>query len=62
MGACAQVSIPGGGSTTIRAYLEEYYNYKTPFIGPVFGILVAFTVFFAGLAILSLKMINYQRR
>lgn len=58
----AQVSIPGGGDITIKAYLEEFYSYKTPFIGPVFGILCAFTVFFGALAILSLKLINYQRR
>ena len=58
----AQVSIPGGGDITIKAYLEEFYNYKTSFIGPVFGILCAFMVFFGALAILSLKLINYQRR
>ena len=57
-----QVVIPGGGSITIRGYLEEFYNYRTSFIGPVFGILCAFMVFFGALAILSLKLINYQRR
>lgn len=57
-----QVTIPGGGSITIKDYLDQNFNYRVSFIGPVFGILCAFMVFFGALAILSLKMINYQRR
>lgn len=57
-----QVDIPGGGSISIKDYLAQSYNYRTSFIGPVYAILCAFMVFFGALAILSLKMINYQRR
>lgn len=57
-----QVTIPGGGTTTIRAYLETTFSYQHSWIGNVVGILVAFMVFFGALAILSLKFINYQRR
>ena len=57
-----QVEIPGGGSTTISAYLDSVFNYQHSWIGNVIGILIAFMVFFGALAILSLKFINYQRR
>ena len=57
-----QVSIPGGGNISVKDYLDQNFNYRITFIGPVFGILCTFMVFFGALAILSLKMINYQRR
>lgn len=57
-----QVSIPGGGSTTIQEYLKSSFNYETSWIGTVIGILCGWMVFFGALAILSLKFINYQRR
>jgi hypothetical protein len=58
----SQISIPGGGTTTIKQYLADNYNYQYSWIGPVIGILCGFMVFFGALAILSLKFINYQRR
>jgi hypothetical protein len=57
-----QVSIPGGGTTTISGYLETTFSYQHSWIGNVVGILIGFMVFFGALAILSLKYINYQRR
>ena len=36
---------------TIKEYLQQNFNYKYSFIGPVIGILLGFTVFFGGLAI-----------
>lgn len=47
---------------TVRDYLKENYNYEYSFIGPVIGILLAFTVLFGGLAVLSLKFISFQKR
>jgi hypothetical protein len=82
-GGSAQITIPGGGTTTINAYLEETFNYRvcagsTPplhlvpeekrgacrnlpgemqhsWVGIVMAILVGWMVFFAAVAILTLK-------
>lgn len=57
-----QITIPGAEPTTIQDYLAQNYNYHYSFIGPVVGILLGFTVFFAGLAIVVLMSLNYQKR
>ena len=57
-----QVAIPGGGSTTIKAYLRETFGYELGFIGPVIAILVMFSVFFMFMAVVVLRTINFQRR
>ena len=59
---CLQISIPGAPTTTIQGYLQQNYGYEYSFIGPVVGILLGFTVFFAGLAIVVLMTMNYQKR
>ena len=47
-----QISIVGQSNTeTIKQYLLDSFNYKYSFIGPVVAILLAFTIFFGGLAI-----------
>lgn len=61
-GACLQITIPGASPTTIQAYLSQNYGYEYSFIGPVVGILLGFTIFFAGLAIVVLMTMNYQKR
>ena len=57
-----QITQPGGPNTTVQAYLADNYDYHYDFIGPVVGILLAFTIFFAGLAIVMLKtnMVHHQ--
>lgn len=57
-----QIDIPGSTPTTIQDYLAANYNYHYSFIGPVVGILLGFTIFFAGLAIAVLMSLNYQKR
>ena len=59
---CMQITIPGSDPMTIQDYLAENYGYHYSFIGPVVGILLGFTVFFAGLAIVVLMTMNYQKR
>ena len=61
-GAFLQLTIPGADNTTIQQYLSQNYGYEYSFIGPVVGILLGFTVFFAGLAIVVLMTMNYQKR
>lgn len=50
---CAtQITVVGQTDTpTIKQYLQDNFNYKYSFIGPVIGILIGFTIFFGGLAI-----------
>lgn len=57
-----QIRVPGGTDTTIKDYLHDSLGYDLGFIGPVVGILFAFTIFFAGLGILCLMFVNYQKR
>ena len=40
----AQIAIPGGGTTTIAQFMSDTFNYQYTWIGPVIGILVAWTV------------------
>ena len=48
----AQITVVGQADTpTIKQYLEDSFKYKYSFIGQVVAIQLAFTVFFAGLAI-----------
>ncbi len=47
-----QITVVGQSNTpTIKEYLQQNFNYRYSFIGPVIGILLGFTVFFGGLAI-----------
>ncbi len=43
-------------------YLKQSFNYKYSFIGPVIGILLGFTVVFAGLAVVTLRFGKFQKR
>ncbi len=38
------------------------FNYKYSFVGPVVGILLGFAVFFAVLAVVTLRYSNFQKR
>ncbi|KAK9836331.1 hypothetical protein WJX81_006307 [Elliptochloris bilobata] len=57
-----EVAIPGGGTTTIKAYLRDTFGYELELIGPVIAILVAFSVFFMFMAVVVLRTINFQKR
>ncbi len=58
----SQVAIPGGGTSTIKAYLSDTYGYQLHDIGRVVGTLVAFSAFFIFMAIVVLRTINFQKR
>ena len=57
---CAlQIAILGTTETpTIQQYIKDSFGYEYSFIGPVVGILLGFTVFFAGLAIGALPCLH----
>ncbi len=44
---------------TIKQYLNQNYDYQLSFIGPIVGIMFGFIIFFAGLAIVCLKFVNF---
>ena len=44
---------------TIKQYLDQNYDYQLSFIGPIVGIMFGFIIFFAGLAIVCLKFVNF---
>ena len=45
-----------------QEYVKLSFNYRYSFIGPVVGILLAFTLFFAALAVITLRFSNFQKR
>lgn len=47
---------------SVKDFLYQNFNYKYSFIGPVVGILLGFTVFFAALAVLTLRFGKFQKR
>ena len=54
------LSTPHAGA--LQEYLRVSFNYKYSFVGPVVGILMGFAVFFAVLAVVSLRYSNFQKR
>jgi ABC-type multidrug transport system ATPase subunit/ABC-type multidrug transport system permease subunit len=48
--------------TTVKQYVEHYFEAKHSEIWMNFGIVIAFIVFFRFLALLSLRYINHQKR
>nr|DAD44607.1 TPA_asm: hypothetical protein HUJ06_002837 [Nelumbo nucifera] len=57
-----QIRVPGGGTQSIKSYVTDHFGYDTGFIGPVAGILVGFTVFFAFMYAYAIKVLNFQQR
>lgn len=46
----------------MQDFLDENFSYQYSFIGPVVGILLGFTVFFAALAVVTLRFGKFQKR
>ncbi|KAL1298231.1 hypothetical protein HN51_042620 [Arachis hypogaea] len=51
-----------GKNVTIKQYIEDEYGFKSDFLGPVAGVLVAFTLFFAFIFAFCIKTLNFQNR
>ncbi|XP_058192549.1 ABC transporter G family member 29-like isoform X2 [Rhododendron vialii] len=57
------IKVPGVvPDPTVKWYLEHHLGYEPNFIGPVAGVLVSFTVFFAFMYAYCIKTLNFQRR
>ncbi|XP_010250339.1 PREDICTED: ABC transporter G family member 42-like [Nelumbo nucifera] len=57
-----QIRVPGVGTQSIKSYVTDHFGYDTGFIGPVAGVLVGFTVFFAFMYAYAIKVLNFQQR
>jgi hypothetical protein len=47
---------------TVKGYIEHHYGFKPDFMGPVAGVLVGFTCFFAFIFAFCIKALNFQSR
>ncbi|KAJ1388741.1 P-loop containing nucleoside triphosphate hydrolase [Sesbania bispinosa] len=55
--------VPGSTQNfTVKGYIEDHYGFKPDFMGPVAGVLVAFTVFFAFVFSFCIRALNFQTR
>lgn len=50
------------GLVPINQYIQDHFGFRTDFMGPVAGVLIAFTVFFAFLFAYCIKTLNFQMR
>ncbi|KAF8400894.1 hypothetical protein HHK36_014197 [Tetracentron sinense] len=58
-----KIKVPGMvPDPSIKWYVENYFGYKPNFMGPVAGVLVGFTVFFALTFAYCIKALNFQQR
>lgn len=47
---------------TVEEFMRNYFGFKQEFIGVVAAVVVGFTLLFALIFALSIKMLNFQRR
>ncbi|CAM8888399.1 unnamed protein product [Rhodiola kirilowii] len=59
----APIKVPGmADDPTIQWYVKNHFGYEPDFMGPVAGVLVGFTVFFAFMFAYCIKTLNFQTR
>uniref|UniRef100_A0A5B6YTB6 Putative Pleiotropic drug resistance protein 12 n=1 Tax=Davidia involucrata TaxID=16924 RepID=A0A5B6YTB6_DAVIN len=57
------IKVPGMPTPpTVKWYVEHHFGYDPSFMGPVAGVLVGFTVFFAFIYAYCIKNLNFQMR
>ncbi|CAE5957541.1 unnamed protein product [Arabidopsis arenosa] len=52
----------GAPGLTVKQYIKDQYGFESDFMGPVAGVLVGFTVFFAFIFAFCIKTLNFQTR
>ena len=50
------------GTTTVEGFVRTYFGFKHDFLGVVAVVIVAFTLVFALVFAVSVKIFNFQRR
>ncbi|XP_059456290.1 ABC transporter G family member 35-like [Corylus avellana] len=59
----SKIKVPGlVDDPTIKAYIQDHYGYNPDFMGPVAGVLVGFTFFFAFMFAYCIRTLNFQTR
>ncbi|KAI4379328.1 hypothetical protein MLD38_005643 [Melastoma candidum] len=56
------ITLPSGQTMQTNEYIKETFGYDPNFLGPVAGVLVGFTVFFAFMYAYCIKALNFQMR
>ncbi|KAI3945284.1 hypothetical protein MKX01_035045 [Papaver californicum] len=56
------ITVTDSTPKAINIYVQEHFGYQTDFMGPVAGVLVGFTVFFAFTYAYCIKTLNFQTR
>jgi len=56
------LEVLGEETKPLNKFVEDYYGYRHDFLGAVAGALVGFSVFFAFIFALGIKVFNFQHR
>ncbi|KAK9030821.1 hypothetical protein V6N11_032231 [Hibiscus sabdariffa] len=57
------LTVPGDSRNyTIKSYIDDRYGFKSDFMGPISGVLVAFAAFFAFMFAYCIRTLNFQNR
>jgi hypothetical protein len=56
------LEVLGEGTKPLNKFVEDYFGYRHDFLGAVAGALVGFSVFFAFVFALCIKVLNFQQR
>lgn len=56
------IDVMGEEQKPLNKFVEDYFGYKHDFLGVVGGVLVGFSVFFAFVFALCIKILNFQQR
>ncbi|CAA7049392.1 unnamed protein product [Microthlaspi erraticum] len=54
--------VGGPADLTVKQYIKNQYGFESEFMGPVAGVLVGFTVFFAFVFAFCIRTLNFQTR
>lgn len=56
------MEVLGKEKKPLNKFVEDYFGYKHDFLGAVAGALVGFSVSFAFIFVLCIKVLNFRRR
>lgn len=47
---------------TVEEYMRDYFGYRHDFLGVIAAMVIGFTMLFASIFAISIKILNFQRR